>query len=101
VVMWVTTPYILNYFRNKEIKRFMLRYSLFWDVTQRVSVVTDVSGQTSSTIFNIQAITNNQYRLRNIPEERMSHLDRGEDLKLGEVYVSFHSLQHTQDWKVS
>jgi hypothetical protein len=58
-----------------------MRYSLFWDVTQHILVVTDVSGQ----FIFLDYLTledgnarlsrnfgNKQSTLRNIPEERRS-----------------------------
>jgi hypothetical protein len=63
--------------------------SPFWDVTQRRLVVTDVSGQRIGPTFQWSLtawplkmgakrcpetlVTNYQYALRNIPEERRSH----------------------------
>ena len=63
--------------------------SLFWDITQRNLVVTDVSGQRIGPIFQWSLtvwplkmgtiscpetlVTNYQCALRNIPEERRSH----------------------------
>ena len=59
-----------------------MRHSLFWDVPQRSSVVTDVSGQAIGPIFRGQLkdqtdrfslnVGNYQSRLLNVPLERIS-----------------------------
>jgi hypothetical protein len=61
-----------------------MRSWLFWDVTQCILIVTDVSGQAVGPIFKGQAILedgndtfyrnfgNYESTLRNIPEERSS-----------------------------
>ena len=61
-----------QYFRKFRPTNFQLRSSLFWDVTRRRFVVTEVSRHAGI------------YRptLRNIPEERRSSLHRGWSLKL-------------------
>jgi hypothetical protein len=63
LVFRVTTTYIRKCFPHKEIKLYMLRYSLFPGVTFRVSVVTDDSVQTFGPTFNCQVITINAGRV--------------------------------------
>jgi len=70
---------------------------LSWDITQRIVVITDVSGQHISPIFKCQeiqellkmgpirfsetSVSNYLHTLRNIPEERRSHVLCGGRLK--------------------
>jgi hypothetical protein len=69
---------------------FKVRSSLFWDVTQRTLVVTDVSGHPTGPVGpNLEEGTerlprnvgNYHAMLHNIPEERRSHLHGGGRLK--------------------
>jgi len=77
---------------NSGFKGLSLRSSLLWYVTKRKLVFTDVSRRSIGPIFKGQAwhnlddgtktsVTNYQSTLRNISEERRSHLHRGESLK--------------------
>ena len=63
-----------------------MQFSLLWDLTQPILIVTNVSGQLSSpTLGPINSpkasVTNCQFTLLNIPEERRSHLYRSGSLK--------------------
>jgi hypothetical protein len=67
-----------------------MRSALFWDVTLRLVVIPDGRfGQPSGPIFKGQeiqgcpetSVSNDHQALRNIPEERRSHVLRGGNLK--------------------
>jgi hypothetical protein len=89
-----TSPYFVNTYRTTDKIIFTidsrrlktnnfvrLGSSLFWDVIQRWSVVTDVSDSQSVPCWMPRNVGNYQSTLRNIAEERGPHLHRGRRLK--------------------
>lgn len=62
---------------------------LFWDVTQRALIVTDVLTSEDGTVRLSRNAGDYQSEQRNVPKERKSHLHRGGSVKSRSIlYVS-------------
>lgn len=62
-------------------KYAVLRPSLFWDVKRSMSVVYRRFGTACLFHIQLQVVQNYQHKLRNVPEERRSQIQRGRRLK--------------------
>ena len=75
---------------GRAMMKVKIRSSLFWDVSQLRLVVSYRRFGTALPLKIGTSVTNYQFALRNIPEERRPHLSPRESLKSREVKMAGH-----------